>query len=449
MNPIYNLCITPIYLILIYWLIAPFFAKRWTNKYTKKYFWRGLHAKMFGAIFICLIYQFYYGYGDSTLYFYNAVKIFKAFNIDFNKGIEILLYNGDLGSNNIYIENNFYIKNSSTRLMTKLTFIINLMTFNSYYSTSILFSFWSFLGSWKLYQLISTQYKKYYKQLAYAILFIPACIFWSSGILKESITTGAIGFSTFYFLRGIHKKKVDFKAFIIIYLCFYITINVKGITIYLLYLSLFIYLIILFLRKFNNTLRYFFIIIIFLSSPLILYLSYTEIIKNISQNDEFKQAQTTISGFQGDHGRIQKGHGGGSASTYTLSNSGDITPLGMIKSIPEAINVTLFRPYLWETSKIIQLLGALESLVFLMMSLIVLIKIGPIKIFNTFISNPILISFLLYSLMFGFVAGFISYNFGVLQRFKTPILPFYTSILVILYYSNKPRKLRKKVRIKT
>jgi hypothetical protein len=47
-------------------------------------------------------------------------------------------------------------------------------------------------------------------------------------------------------------------------------------------------------------------------------------------------------------------------SGYTLSSM-EATPLGMLKVAPEAINVTLFRPYLWESRKPVVLITAVES----------------------------------------------------------------------------------------
>ena len=52
-------------------------------------------------------------------------------------------------------------------------------------------------------------------------------------------------------------------------------------------------------------------------------------------------------------------------SGYTLGDF-DYSPSGMIRKIPLAINVSLFRPYLWEVKNPVMLLSAIESLVFLL-----------------------------------------------------------------------------------
>ena len=63
---------------------------------------------------------------------------------------------------------------------------------------------------------------------------------------------------------------------------------------------------------------------------------------------------------------------GDAGSAYSL---GDFSPTigGMLSKFPLAVNVTLFRPYLWEAKKIIVLLSALEAILFLFVTLKILI----------------------------------------------------------------------------
>ena len=48
--------------------------------------------------------------------------------------------------------------------------------------------------------------------------------------------------------------------------------------------------------------------------------------------------------------------------------------------------------------------------------------------------KPILYTFLVYSLIFGFVVGFTSYNFGALGRYKIPVYSIFAFILIYLNY---------------
>ncbi|MBB6460744.1 hypothetical protein [Flammeovirga kamogawensis] len=451
MNPIYNLFITPIYLLLIYFVIAPYFAEKWTNKYTRKYFWRGLQVKLFGAIVFCGIYQFYYGGGDTTVYFKQGSVIVDAFLKSPKIGFEVFTYNNQYfsGESIQYLSKISYKSGSSTWTVTKITGLINLLTFKSFYSTALFFSLWSFLGSWKLVQLFTSQYKRHYKYVCCAILFIPSCIFWSSGIIKEAITTGGIGFFTYYFAKIIFHKEFTPKNISILFICFYLIKLVKGATIFMLFPCLGFWAFLFYYSRLNTLLRYSSTTIIVLSIPLILFFLVPKMDEYVENNEEFIAAQSTISGFQSDHGgkwrEARGGHGGGKASTYHLSSAGDLSLLGMMKSFPEAIHFTLFRPFPWETTKVVQLMGAGESFAFLLITLYIFLKVGIWKTLKQTVKDPNLGFLLSYALLFGFIAGYISFNYGVLGRFKTPMMPFYTLFLVIHYQYSIKKTSRKRI----
>jgi hypothetical protein len=109
---------------------------------------------------------------------------------------------------------------------------------------------------------------------------------------------------------------------------------------------------------------------------------------------------------------------------------------GMLKKFPQAVVVTLYRPFLWESKKIITLIAALESLAFTLLTLVVIFKVGK-QAFRQVIKDPTLMFCLIFSLIFAFAVGITSYNFGALSRYKIPCLPFYAALLLVLLYSQK------------
>ena len=128
---------------------------------------------------------------------------------------------------------------------------------------------------------------------------------------------------------------------------------------------------------------------------------------------------------------------GDAGSAYSL---GDFSPTigGMLSKFPLAVNVTLFRPYLWESKKIIVLLSALEAILFLFVTLKILFTVPTTKIWKVIGHDPTIQFCLIFSLIFAFAVGISSYNFGALSRYKIPCLPFYALALVLIYYKNKP-----------
>jgi hypothetical protein len=112
----------------------------------------------------------------------------------------------------------------------------------------------------------------------------------------------------------------------------------------------------------------------------------------------------------------------------------------MIRLAPEAVNVTLFRPYLWEVRNPLMLLSALEGFVFLIFAFYLLIRVNR-YIFKALL-QPNILFLLLFSLTFSFAVGVSTFNFGTLVRYKIPVLPFFAVALTLIYdYSKKFRKL--------
>jgi hypothetical protein len=112
----------------------------------------------------------------------------------------------------------------------------------------------------------------------------------------------------------------------------------------------------------------------------------------------------------------------------------------MITLFPAAVNVTFFRPYLWESKKIIVLFSAIEAFLFLFLTLKIFFKVGIVNVWQTISKDPTIQFCLVFSIIFAFAVGISSYNFGTLSRYKIPCMPFYAIAMVLIYYKNTSLK---------
>ena len=62
---------------------------------------------------------------------------------------------------------------------------------------------------------------------------------------------------------------------------------------------------------------------------------------------------------------MQDWHGSLGGSAYSLGTDLDFSTTGIVKLFPQAVNVTLFRPYIWESHSVFQLIAALQSTFFM------------------------------------------------------------------------------------
>src|SRR6185437_4329072 len=83
----------PFYLVLVYVIAINFRNKRYPIGHPwRPYFMPGLTVKIIGAILIGLIYQYYYGGGDTSNYFYHAEVINFAFGDSFVRWVNLLFH---------------------------------------------------------------------------------------------------------------------------------------------------------------------------------------------------------------------------------------------------------------------------------------------------------------------------------------------------------------------
>jgi hypothetical protein len=126
--------------------------------------------------------------------------------------------------------------------------------------------------------------------------------------------------------------------------------------------------------------------------------------------------------------------GRGAGSTYSLGEL-DGTFGSMFSKAPQAINVALYRPYLWEVRNPLMLISALESFAILMFTVYVLFV--QRHVFFKMMLDPNVIFCLVFCLTFAFAVGISTYNFGTLSRYRIPMLPFYVMALVLMFNYSK------------
>ena len=82
-----DLILSPIFVLIVLLFARNTVSKNINQNPVYKYYFRGILAKIFGGIAVCLIYTLYYDGGDTTVYFYNGAipmhNLFVKNPIDF------------------------------------------------------------------------------------------------------------------------------------------------------------------------------------------------------------------------------------------------------------------------------------------------------------------------------------------------------------------------------
>lgn len=418
---IQDLFITPIYLIL-FGVLAYFLRPFFTDQQTRRYFLPALGVKFLGAIALGVIYQFYYGSGDTYIYFtYGSRWIWQAWIEDPILGLKILLENGGerQAETFSYTQQIWYYKDPHSFTIVRIAGLFDIFTFHTYSATALFFALFNFSGSWALFRAILSKYPYRIKHLALAIFFIPSIIFWGSGILKDTITFGALAWVSASAFRLIERREYMVHHFVILILGSWIIYSIK---VYVLLTLIPMLLIWTFWRQLmsirNTVLRWFVAPIVFSIYAALGILA----ISSVSQDSEryrldriAQSAALTAYDIRYGWGARTEGEGG-----YDLGTL-DGTWNSMIRLFPEAVVVTLFRPFPWEVKNPLMLMSSIEGVFALFCVLYWIRKKG----WRNFTSDPFMVFCFGFMIVFAFAVGISTFNFGSLARYKIPLLPFF------------------------
>lgn len=425
------------FVIVIIFVVAYLVRPVLTTSDSERYFIPALLVKIIGALALGLVYHFYYGGGDTFNYWHDAKIISSAFFDSPSTYLQLILRNGRLGEGFYsYLSRVHWIGPSAEFTLSSVLSILSLPLGGSYVGASLLFAVFSFLGAWYLYVALLKKYANLSKRLAYATLFIPSVIFWGSGVMKDTLTFGALCFIVGAIFRIMMTHKIGLREVFLLLFCGYLIYHIK---IYIL-LTLFPAVAIWIYATYASSIRN--VVIKLLIAPFLLvifggvgYYATSKVTEgNVKYSLDNLSERAAITAYD-----IRYYTGKNAGSGYSLGKL-DGSWSSMLKNAPQAVNVSLFRPYLWEVKNPLMLLSAIES-AFLLFFTVSFIFRGK---FRNIWNQPFVIFCLVFSMIFAFAVGISTYNFGTLVRYKIPLMPFYVCALVIVGSSTNQLNKEKK-----
>ncbi len=426
-------------LIVIYFSLILAFGYAYSKKLPiaiKGHFIKGLTLKLICGLGFGWVFVYYYGGGDTTNYYDGATYIYN-YVINRGQGFEI------------FFDDKLLVTAGETKEATQFTQrfagFVNLFSMNSFWSCTLLFSLLSFIGVWLIFLTFYGQFPHLNKQLALAILFIPGVAFWSAGIMKDSICMLFVGVIVYYIQNiFLYNRKKIFSAIMVI-TGFYVIIILKAYIALALLVALGVYVLSTVKSKIKSpavrALMMPLLAVLIVGITLLSMRKIGESLERYSLENIVETAQV----YQSYHFRTSiagRGSENRTGSAYTLGEINFNSPINILSKVPLAINVTFFRPYIWEVRNPVMLLSALESTFILLFTLSILWRTGIRKFFSNIIRSREVVFCLTFALIFGFAVGFTTYNFGALVRYKAPCIPFFMASLVILNsltQKNKPQ----------
>ena len=429
--------IFPFYLVLFAFIFSKL-RQNYKDPLLKKYHKQGFWVKVIACIAFT-IFNAYISPGDSTgLYHNEGVNIHNLIVQDF-KNIDILFSEGKNFDETLLRDpgNAGYFKSPNNFLVTKIVAVLCFITFSKYMVINLIFALLAFSGAWKLFLFFYEQYPQMHKKFAIAILFLPTFVFWSSGILKDSICIASLGWITYGLYEIFYRKKGILKNSLIIIVFSYLLIILK-VYILISYVPFFILFIILKnVQTVNNiALKY------VLAPALILgsMFGFTKALKSYGDElGQFAVKDLTTSIKRYNVAYENQANSGSANSNFSLGVEFDGSMMGLVKLSPVAIFTTFFRPFMWESHKPSTMLSSLEALLLMLFTIYIIFKAGFIKFFKLISSDSLIMYCFLFSCVFALFVGASTLNFGSLVRYKIPCMPFYLISLFLIHEKVKQK----------
>lgn len=376
-----------------------------------------LVLKAFGGIGLGLLYRHYYAGGDTFHYFQEAVTLTTHFRESAVSYFRFIFFNeGDIASEMRYLGQ------PRALFFTKLVSIINLITNDNYWLTSIFFSLFSCAGLLVFGKRLLQQYPNRQAAIYISLLFFPSVVFWSAGIIKEAVAVGAIGFLLASFISYLFNKKSIsiyrvLSDALLIYLLWSTKYYYTGLL--LLVVASVVFTLII-TQKITQKSKYHQVVLFFFISILLMLA-----VSRIHPNFYLERMPEVITVNYNAYIEL--------SSPEDVIHYHNLSPnwLSIFFNSPKALISGLFRPFAGEGSHWHQVSAGIENLILFFLFVSAFFQI-PRKLDNK--NRLLLIGGITYCVVLAVFLALSAPNFGTLVRYKVGFLP----ILLLLVTMRNP-----------
>jgi hypothetical protein len=383
------------------------------------------------VVLVFAIFNWKISLGDSfVLYQTEGKNIYDLMLKDFSN-VKWILQNGKYFDETLLRDpwNRGYLLNEPNFMVVRFVAAISFFTLGKYLLTNLVFSLLAFTGAWKLFLFFYEQYPHMHRKFAIAILYLPTFVFWSSGILKDSICVAAIGWITYSLYQLFVKRSGIIKNTVYLLVFGYLLWSIKPYILISYVPFFFLYLILKNVSLVNSK-----AVKLILAPVLIIgaMLAFSRILDNLKEEMGQYAVGSLTKNMKNINDAYENQNRGDNSSMFTYGTEFDGSITGLVKMAPVFIGTTFFRPFIWESKKLSTLLSSLEGMALLIFTIMVFYKAGLKTAFQTLTKNPLALYCFLFAMLFALFVGATTLNFGSLCRYKIPCMPFFVISIFLI-----------------
>lgn len=360
-----------------------------------------------------------YGGGDIFGYARMGEEVAAAVRVDFQSvGWELIRLLFQQQANLPVVVNGV---GSSTGSMVALSAIISFITGGGIYTGCVTLGVAAFYGKVALYEAFRrTCAERLHVHLLLGVVLVPSVVFWSSGLLKESVAMVGLGPMLLGGHRVFSKRTVTGLLLFVVgavtvglvkpYILFAFTLAAGG----------WLYCTLAWAGRIPQL------------RPVHLIAGMAVAIFGVALLSRLfpRYALDTFAEQAAYHQEIGQRVRGG--STYELVTESEANVSVQLAYAPLALLTSLYRPLVFEASNAQILFNAFETSVLLALTGVVLWRSTLRSLWKALIDTPMAVFSLTFVVVFGVAVGLTTTNLGTLSRYRMPLVPFFAALLAIL-----------------
>jgi hypothetical protein len=374
----------------------------------------GLFLKIAAGLALGLVYKFYYSGGDTFQYLGDA-RAFTNYLIDYPKqAVDVYFATGKLDA---LVSALTFSDQPRALLFVKLISGLYLLAGGDYWILATFLSVISFFCVFLIVKELLLWYPNARRPLVVSFYFLPSFVFWTSGVLKESLAVGALLVMITFVLKIVRTQRYAFFPYWLVIAMaagflwglkyYYAAVAFPVLFSFLLHSIIF--------RKQNG--QAYLVLVFFLFACLAAMQMHYNLKPSHIAGVVY---QNYLTGLE-------------SAEPPTLHYYYfDGSPVSFALNTPLALIYGLFRPMIFEGTKVFQVIVGIENAIIL---ILVLLGFGRYKK-GIALSNPLLISASMYILLLTVMLAFSTPNLGTLSRYKVGCWPFFVMLVLMLHQAN-------------
>ena len=372
----------------------------------RNFYWPALLLKVACGLLLGLLYTYYYSAND-TFYFFDAAIVLS------NKAhTNIFEYLMTL----IEPDPGYFSGEARSLFFIKVVSVVALLTYGNYWIASIYFSLLTFYSAWYLTKVIVTNQPAIKLAAVVSFLFFPSAVFWSSGIIKESLAMASLFFLSAIVFNIWCNQRVRPLLYLLGILAIAVTWNLKYY-----YIGLFLPIVTgaLIVKWISNTFKFqsFFREIILFGFFLLVGIGAISFI-----HPNFNMlviAEVVVANNK---------------AFVELSSPDDVihfvnlqaNAASLILNAPWAFISGIYRPFVLEATSVIKVVASIENLFLLALTVVPIVRWRKLENSNFRI---LFLAALLYCIVLCIFLAMSSPNFGTLARYKVGFLSFFVLLL--------------------